>query len=55
MSQPALAVAKDVIRKEGFFALYNGLMPTLIRTIPATGTLFVTLEYSKKIMHSYLD
>jgi solute carrier family 25 ornithine transporter 2/15 len=32
---------------EGFGQLYNGLTPTLVRTIPATATLFVTYEYSK--------
>ncbi|XP_053975275.1 mitochondrial ornithine transporter 1 [Hylaeus anthracinus] len=52
---PALVVMKDIIRNEGVGSLYNGLKPTLIRTIPATATLFVTYEYSKKFMHTYFD
>lgn len=35
----------------GVLALYNGLKPTLVRTIPATAALFVVYEYSKKFMH----
>lgn len=38
-------------RQEGFGQLYNGLLPTLVRTIPATATLFVTYEYTKKGLH----
>lgn len=34
----------------GPLALYNGLKPTLVRTIPATAVLFVVYEYSKKYM-----
>ncbi|KAJ8922682.1 hypothetical protein NQ315_007714 [Exocentrus adspersus] len=40
-----------IMRTEGVGALYNGLAPTLIRTVPATATLFVTYEYSKRWMH----
>jgi len=41
----------NIARNEGFGALYSGLSPTLLRTIPATATLFATYEYSKKFMH----
>ncbi|XP_017879395.1 mitochondrial ornithine transporter 1 [Ceratina calcarata] len=47
---PALTVMRDIVRNEGISSLYNGLKPTLIRTIPATATLFVTYEYSKRFM-----
>jgi solute carrier family 25 ornithine transporter 2/15 len=53
LKAPALMVFKDIVRQEGIGALYNGLMPTLIRTIPATATLFVTVEYTKKLMYQY--
>lgn len=43
-------VGMEIIRKEGFLALYNGLQPTIVRTIPATAVLFVVYEYSKKFM-----
>lgn len=43
-------VGLEIFRKEGFLALYNGLQPTIVRTIPATAVLFVVYEYSKKLM-----
>lgn len=53
MNEPALVVMKDIFKKEGISAFYNGLMPTLIRTIPATATLFLTYEYTKKCLNTY--
>lgn len=53
LKTPAFIVFKNIAKQEGIGALYNGLTPTLIRTIPATATLFVTVEYTKKLMHSY--
>ena len=53
LKTPALIVFKNIIRQESIGALYNGLTPTLIRTIPATATLFVTVEYTKKFMYNY--
>ncbi|CAB3256585.1 unnamed protein product [Arctia plantaginis] len=50
-SQKFLTVGYEIIQKEGVLALYNGLKPTLVRTIPATAALFVVYEYSKKWMH----
>ncbi|CAF1485329.1 unnamed protein product, partial [Adineta ricciae] len=35
----------QIIRNEGFLALYTGLLPTLIRTFVATGALFITYEH----------
>lgn len=43
-------VMGDVIRKEGISGLYKGLAPTLLRTFPSTGALFVAYEYSKLFM-----
>ncbi|CAD1470021.1 unnamed protein product, partial [Heterotrigona itama] len=40
LKTPALVVMKDIVRNEGINSLYNGLKPTLIRTVPATATLF---------------
>lgn len=45
----------DIVRREGFTALYSGLMPTLVRTVPATATLFLVYENSKKFMHYCLE
>ncbi|XP_072756351.1 mitochondrial ornithine transporter 1 isoform X2 [Anoplolepis gracilipes] len=53
LKTPALIVFKDILRQEGIGALYNGLIPTLIRTVPATATLFITVEYTKKLMYNY--
>ncbi|VDO90953.1 unnamed protein product [Heligmosomoides polygyrus] len=42
----------QVSRTEGIRALYKGLLPTLIRTCLASGSLFVSYEESKKLMKS---
>lgn len=47
-----VSVALDIARKEGPQALYSGIKPTLLRTFPATGALFLTVEKSKKLMES---
>ncbi|KAK5868924.1 hypothetical protein PBY51_009896 [Eleginops maclovinus] len=39
-----------VIRTEGFTALYSGLTPTMIRTLPANGAFFLAYELSRKFM-----
>ncbi|KAH9373576.1 mitochondrial ornithine transporter 1 [Haemaphysalis longicornis] len=54
-SEPALSVARSIIRTEGVLALYNGLGPTLLRTFPATGALFLAYEYTKKAFYSAFD
>lgn len=44
-------IAKTIFKNEGVMALYNGLLPTVCRTIPATAVLFATYEYTKKFLH----
>ncbi|XP_030296672.1 solute carrier family 25 member 15a [Sparus aurata] len=39
-----------IIRTEGLTALYSGLTPTMIRTFPANGALFLAYELSRKFM-----
>ncbi|XP_060768158.1 solute carrier family 25 member 15b [Neoarius graeffei] len=39
-----------ISRTEGVRALYSGLTPTMIRTFPANGTLFLAYEASRKLM-----
>ncbi|XP_041655585.1 mitochondrial ornithine transporter 1-like [Cheilinus undulatus] len=39
-----------IIRTEGISTLYSGLTPTLIRTFPANGALFLAYEFSRKFM-----
>lgn len=41
------SVLKKVARQEGVRGLYKGLTPTLLRTFPATGALFVAYENTK--------
>ncbi|KAH9497757.1 hypothetical protein DERF_013716 [Dermatophagoides farinae] len=43
-------VLLTILRQEGIKGLYNGLTPTLLRTFPSTGALFVAYEYSKLYM-----
>ncbi|XP_026854213.1 solute carrier family 25 member 15b isoform X2 [Electrophorus electricus] len=44
-----------IFRTEGVRALYSGLTPTMIRTFPANGALFLAYEASRKLMMSKLD
>lgn len=50
----AVAVLKDLVRKDGVLALYNGLLPTVLRTFPSTGALFVAYEYTRKALNGCL-
>lgn len=52
---PLIKVFLQIFKQEGVLALYNGLKPTLVRTIPATGALFLVFENTKKILHSIFD
>lgn len=44
------SIGLNIVRNEGPLALYNGLKPTIVRTIPATAVLFVVYEYTKKAL-----
>ncbi|KAL0993804.1 hypothetical protein UPYG_G00114170 [Umbra pygmaea] len=44
-----------VVRVEGVRALYSGLTPTMIRTFPANGALFLGYEASRKFMMKQID
>jgi len=39
----------------GVRALYSGLTPTMIRTFPANGALFLGYELSRKLMMKQFD
>lgn len=41
---------RTIVRQEGVAALYSGLTPTMIRTFPANGALFLAYEFSRKCM-----
>lgn len=44
-----------IARTEGVRALYSGLTPTLVRTFPANGALFLGYEASRKLMMKQFD
>lgn len=46
------AICRQVYRQDGVRGFYRGLSPTLIRTMPSTAALFVTYEYSTRLMNS---
>ncbi|XP_068158927.1 mitochondrial ornithine transporter 1 [Drosophila tropicalis] len=54
LNQSMFAVGADIVRREGVLALYRGLLPSVLRTIPATATLFVVYEYTKRALHGTL-
>ncbi|KAM6969847.1 solute carrier family 25 member 15b [Aplochiton taeniatus] len=49
------ATFMTIARSEGVRALYSGLTPTMIRTFPANGALFLGYEASRKIMMKQFD
>jgi solute carrier family 25 ornithine transporter 2/15 len=49
------SVGVEIFQKEGFLALYNGLTPSICRTIPATAVLFVVYEYTKVFLTKLFD
>ncbi|XP_034111312.1 mitochondrial ornithine transporter 1 [Drosophila nasuta] len=51
LNEGMFTVGADIVRREGVLALYRGLLPSVLRTIPATATLFVVYEYTKKALH----
>lgn len=54
IKETMLSVGAKIIKEEGVSALYNGLKPTIVRTIPATAVLFVVYEYTKKFLTDQL-
>ncbi|KAJ8391446.1 hypothetical protein AAFF_G00089200 [Aldrovandia affinis] len=53
--QGFLKTFMGIVRAEGFRALYSGLTPTMIRTFPANGALFLAYEVSRKMMMQQFD
>ncbi|XP_050304212.1 mitochondrial ornithine transporter 1 [Anthonomus grandis grandis] len=51
ISDNLIKTLSHIVKNEGISALYKGLTPTLVRTIPATATLFATVEYSKRLFN----
>ncbi|XP_063285011.1 mitochondrial ornithine transporter 1-like isoform X2 [Pelobates fuscus] len=45
-----MSTFSSIVKNEGIPALYSGLKPTLIRAFPANGILFLTYEYTRKLM-----
>jgi len=41
------------VRNEGPLALYRGLAPTLLRTVPASAVMFWTVERTKTLLTGY--
>ena len=48
-------IIKCVYVGVGIMSLYNGLGPTVIRTFPGTGALFLAYETSRKVLNDFLD
>ncbi|KAM8764483.1 mitochondrial ornithine transporter 2 [Rhynchonycteris naso] len=44
-----------IVESEGIAALYSGLSATMIRALPANGSLFLVYEYSRKMMMSQFE
>ncbi|XP_054156588.1 mitochondrial ornithine transporter 1-like [Oppia nitens] len=53
--QTMTAVLVKIVRTEGVRGLYKGLTPTLLRTFPSTGALFVAYENTKEFFTKVVD
>ncbi|KAJ8280644.1 hypothetical protein GJAV_G00057270 [Gymnothorax javanicus] len=53
--QGFLKTIMGIVGSEGFTALYSGLSPTMIRTFPANGALFLAYELSRQLMMKQFD
>lgn len=49
------AVFDMILFLVGVRALYSGLTPTMVRTFPANGALFLGYEVSRKLMMKQFD
>ena len=49
-----VTMLRTIGRTEGLAALYSGLLPTLLRTVPATATLLLVVENSKTLLDTLL-
>lgn len=45
----------SIVEREGIAALYSGLTATMIRALPANGSLFLVYEYSRRRLMSQLE
>lgn len=54
MNHSLLKHTTNIIKQEGALILYNGLQPTLIRTIPASAALFLSYEWTKQFLYNHI-
>ncbi|XP_022349431.1 mitochondrial ornithine transporter 2 [Enhydra lutris kenyoni] len=50
-----LGTLVSIVKNEGIAALYSGLTATMIRALPANGSLFLAYEYSRRMMMSQFE
>nr|XP_039248210.1 mitochondrial ornithine transporter 1-like [Styela clava] len=48
-----LKTFRGVVRTKGFFSLYSGLLPCIIRSYPANGALFLAYETTQKLLENF--
>eukprot|EP00488_Nonionellina_sp_1-RS-2012_P001372 TRINITY_DN219_c0_g1_i1.p1 TRINITY_DN219_c0_g1~~TRINITY_DN219_c0_g1_i1.p1 ORF type:complete len:135 (-),score=11.54 TRINITY_DN219_c0_g1_i1:383-727(-) len=46
-----IQTAMNTIKSGGVRSLYKGCLPCVLRGFPTNGTLFLTVEYTKKLFH----
>ncbi len=50
-AQPGmLSVARELVAAEGVRGLYRGLVPALVRAVPANAACFAGIEYSRALL-----
>ena len=53
-SMPAMQIMQDLVRTEGWSALYRGLRPALVRAFPANAACFYGMEMTRDAL-AFLD
>ena len=48
-----ISIVQDIIKKEGFFALWSGLRVSMFRIVPATASTFLAYEYISRYLREH--
>ncbi|PWN90243.1 mitochondrial carrier [Acaromyces ingoldii] len=49
----SFAAIRTIVTREGFFGLYRGIVPNLLKVAPSIGTSFVTYEFVQQLVHPH--
>jgi solute carrier family 25 phosphate transporter 23/24/25/41 len=47
-----VGTVQHIIRTEGWFGLYRGILPEYYKVVPSVGIVFMTYEFLKRVLSS---